>query len=410
MKVGVPKETYPGETRVAVSPAVVPLLIKMELGVVVESGAGAASGYPDEAYKEAGADIGSRSDAFGAEILAQVRAVGAYEEAASADLGSVRSGQVVIGTCNSLAEPEPMTRLAEKGAITFAMELMPRITRAQSMDVLSSQASLAGYKAVLLAADALPKIFPMMSTAAGTIQPAKVLVMGAGVAGLQAIATARRLGAVVSAYDIRAAVKEQIESLGAKFVELDLPEQDMETAGGYAKEQSEEFLAKQREELGKVIAENDVVITTAQVPGKKAPVLVDSKMVAGMESGSVIVDLAAEQGGNVEGTVAGESITTPNGVLVIGPKNLPGTVAHNSSQVYAKNVQTFLKELLKEGQLDVDLENQVIADTLVTKDGEVVNNRVREGLGLPAIEPPAVPEPEPAPEPAEGAEQGETGA
>lgn len=406
MKVGVPKETYPGETRVAVSPAVVPSLTKMELGVVVESGAGVASGYSDEAYKEAGADIGSRSDAFGAEILAQVRAVGAYEDAPSADLGSVRSGQVVIGTCNSLAEPEPMTRLAKTGAITFAMELMPRITRAQSMDVLSSQASIAGYKAVLLAAEALPKLFPMMSTAAGTIQPAKVLVMGAGVAGLQAIATARRLGAVVSAYDIRAAVKEQIESLGATFVELDLPEQDMETAGGYAKEQSEEFLAKQREELGKVIAENDVVITTAQVPGKKAPVLVDSKMVAGMSPGSVIVDLAAEQGGNVEGTAAGERITTANGVLVIGPKNLPGTVAHDSSQVYAKNVQTFLKELLKEGRLDLDLENQVIADTLVTKDGEVVNNRVREGLGLPAIEPPAPPEPEPAPEP----EQGETGA
>ncbi|MCJ7832143.1 MAG: Re/Si-specific NAD(P)(+) transhydrogenase subunit alpha, partial [Actinobacteria bacterium] len=397
MKVGVPKETYPGETRVAVSPAVVPLLIKMELGVIVESGAGRASGYSDEEYKEAGAEIGSRSDPFGAEIVAQVRAVGAYEDTASADLGSLRSGQVVIGTCNSLAEPEPMTRLAEKGATTFAMELMPRITRAQSMDVLSSQASIAGYKAVLVAAEALPKLFPMMSTAAGTIQPAKVLVMGAGVAGLQAIATARRLGAIVSAYDIRAAVKEQIESLGAKFVELDLPEQDMETAGGYAKEQSEEFLAKQREELGKVIAENDVVITTAQVPGKKAPVLVDAKMVAGMASGSVIVDLAAEQGGNVEGTVAGQNITTANGVLVIGPENLPGTVARDSSQVYAKNVQTFLKELLKEGQLDVDLENQVIADTLVTKDGEVVNNRVREGLGLAPIEPPAPPEPEPAP-------------
>ena len=410
MNVGCPKESYPGETRVAVSPAVVPALEKLGLKVVVESGAGEASGYTDDAYREAGATVGSRSDAFGAEIVVQVRAVGAYQEGPAPDLANVRSGVVIVGQCNSLAEPEPMKALAEKGATTFALELVPRITRAQSMDVLSSQASIAGYKAVLMAADALPKLFPMMSTAAGTIQPAKVLVMGAGVAGLQAIATARRLGAVVSAYDIRAVVKEQIESLGAKFVELDLPEQDMETSGGYAKEQSEEFLAKQREELGKVIAENDVVITTAQVPGKKAPVLVTEDMVAAMVPGSVIVDLAAEQGGNVEGSVAGETVTTDNGVTIVGPKNVPGTVQKDSSQVYAKNVQTFLKEIIDEGQINVDLENEVIRDTLVTKDGDVVNNRIREILGLAPIEPPAPPEPEPTPEPAEGAGEGEAGA
>jgi NAD(P) transhydrogenase subunit alpha len=372
------------------------------LKAVVESGAGLASGFTDEAYKEAGATVGSRADSFAAEIVAQVRAVGAYETSASPDLGSVSSGRVVVGMCNSLAEPEPMKALAERGATTFAMELVPRITRAQSMDVLSSQASIAGYKAVLLAAARLPKLFPMMSTAAGTIQPAKVLVMGAGVAGLQAIATAHRLGAVVSAYDIRAAVKEQIESLGAEFVELDLPTEDMETAGGYAKEQSEEFLAKQREELGKVIAENDVVITTAQVPGKKAPVLVTAQMVAGMATGSVIVDLAAEQGGNCELTRAGEDVRTDNGVTILGPENVPGTVARDSSQVYAKNIATFLKELLQEGQINLDLENQVLADTLVTHGGDVVNARVREILGLPALELTAAPEPEPETEKKEG--------
>lgn len=399
MNVGCPKESFPGETRVALSPAVVPAIEKLGLKVVVESGAGLASGYTDAAYKEAGATVGTRADAFGADIVAQVRAVGAYEGSASADLGSLRTGQVVIGQCNSLAEPEPMKALAERGVITFAMELVPRITRAQSMDVLSSQASIAGYKAVLLAANELPKLFPMMSTAAGTIQPAKVLVMGAGVAGLQAIATARRLGAVVSAYDIRAAVKEQIESLGAKFVELDLPTENMETSGGYAKEQSEEFLAKQREALGKVIAENDVVVTTAQVPGKKAPVLVTKEMVDGMSEGSVIVDLAAEQGGNCAVTVAGETITTANGVRVIGPKNVPGTVQRDASQVYAKNISTFLKEIVQEGQLVLDPENQVITDTLVTNEGDIANNRVREILGLAPLAPPAPPEPEPAPEP-----------
>jgi NAD(P) transhydrogenase subunit alpha len=372
-------------------------LQKLGLGVVIESGAGLASGYTDQEYKEAGATVGSRADAFSAEIVAQVRAVGAYESGASSDLGSLRPGQIVVGQCNSLADPEPMKALAERGVTTFALELVPRITRAQSMDVLSSQASIAGYKAVLLAAAELPKLFPMMSTAAGTIQPAKVLVMGAGVAGLQAIATARRLGAIVSAYDIRTVVKEQIESLGAKFVELDLPTEDMETSGGYAKEQSEEFLAKQREELGKVIAENDVVITTAQVPGKKAPVLVTAPMVAGMHEGAVIVDLAAEQGGNCELSEAGETVITDNGVRVIGPKNVPGTVAETSSQVYAKNVATFLKEFVADSVAEIDLENQVVADTLVTNGGDVVNNRVREILGLAPLEPPAPTEPEPAP-------------
>ncbi len=402
--VGVPKESTSGETRVAISPAVLPLLDKAGISVVVESGAGEASGYTDEAYKERGASIGSRADALGTDIVTQVRAIGtAASGDPQAEVAVLRAGQILIGTANSLADPEPIRRLADGKVTLFAMELIPRITRAQSMDVLSSQASIAGYKAVLLAAAALPKLFPMMSTAAGTIKPAKVLVMGAGVAGLQAIATSRRLGAVVSAYDIRAAVKEQIESLGAKFVELDLPTEDMETAGGYAKEQSEDFLRKQREELAKVIAENDVVITTAQVPGKKAPVLVTKEMVYGMAPGSVIVDLAAEQGGNCELTRVGEDVLTDNGVNIVGPRNVPGSVAASSSQVYAKNVQTFLSSLVKEGTASIDLDDQVIADTLVTRDGEIVNARVREILGLPVLEIPAPVEPEPVGPPAEGA-------
>ena len=393
MNVGVPKETFPEERRVALTPAAIPTLTKAELKVVVEAGAGREAGYPDDAYLEKGATVGDRKEAFDADVVLQVRTTGANPGAGRADLDLVHADQVIIGFCQSLAAPEPLSDLAERKATTFAMELMPRITRAQSMDALSSQASIAGYKAVLLASDALPKMFPMMTTAAGTIAPARVLVLGAGVAGLQAIATARRLGAVVEAYDVRPAVKEQVESLGAKFVELELETEAAEGTGGYAKEQSEEFLRKQREAMSRVIAANDVVITTALVPGAKAPVLVTGDQVAGMAPGSVVVDLAAEQGGNCELTRPDEIVETDNGVRIIGPTNLPAALAHDSSQVYARNISTFLMNLVKEGELHIDTEDEITRETLVTRGGEVVHERVREILGLPPLEPPVAPEP-----------------
>jgi NAD(P) transhydrogenase subunit alpha len=273
--------------------------------------------------------------------------------------------------------------LQERGITSFAVELIPRISRAQSMDALSSQAAIAGYKAVLLAAGMLPKIFPMLTTAAGTIAPARVLVVGAGVAGLQAIATARRLGAIVEAYDVRPAVKEQVESLGAKFVELPLEDTAAEDTGGYAKAQDESFYRRQQETMAKVVATSDVVITTALVPGRKAPVLVSAAMVAGMAPGSVIVDLAAEQGGNCELTQA-DQVVIAHGVSVTGPTNLPATVPQHASQLYAKNVATFLAHLVKEGEVRLDTEDQITRETLVTRDGRVVNPRVCEALGIPA--------------------------
>lgn len=386
MIVGVPKEIYPGERRVALTPAVVPMLAKAGLEVAIETGAGAAAGYPDAQYQEKGAKIlPDRAAAFAqADIIVQVLSHGENDKNGANDLPLLRRGQVLIGFLRPLASAETVQQIAQTGATAFAVELMPRTTRAQSMDPLSSMASIAGYKAVIAVADALPKIFPMMTTAAGTITPSRVLVIGAGVAGLQAIATARRLGAVVSAYDVRPAVKEQVQSLGGRFVELALETGDAQDARGYAKAQDEAFYAKQRELLGKVIAENDAVITTAVVPGKKAPVLVTEAMVKGMAPGSVILDLASERGGNCELTRPGETVIV-HGVTIIGAMNMAGTAPYHSSQVYARNLTSFLQNLVKDGQVRPAESDDIIRDTLLTKDGEVVNARVREMLGLGAV-------------------------
>jgi NAD(P) transhydrogenase subunit alpha len=381
--VGVPKEIYPGERRVALTPVVVPMLAKAGLEVAIEAGAGAAAGYPDAQYQEKGAKIlPDRAAVFAqADIIVQVLSHGANDKNGAQDLALLRRGQILVGFLRPLASAETAQQVAKTGATAFAVELMPRTTRAQSMDALSSMASIAGYKAVIQVADALPRIFPMMTTAAGTITPSRVLVIGAGVAGLQAIATARRLGAVVSAYDVRPAVKEQVQSLGGRFVELPLETADAQDARGYAKAQDEAFYAKQRELLGKVIAENDAVITTAVVPGKKAPVLVTEAMAKGMAPGSVILDLAAERGGNCELTRAGETVVV-QGVTIIGPINVAGTAPYHSSQVYARNLTAFLQNLVKDGQVRAAESDDIIRDTLLTKDGEVVNARVREMLGL----------------------------
>jgi NAD(P) transhydrogenase subunit alpha len=376
--VGIPRETGDGERRVATVPAVVPLLTRLGLEVVVETGAGEAAGFLDEAYSAKGARIADRAEVLRSAVVAAVDAAALAEETPGPP-----EGTVLIGFCNPLSGSAAVRTLAERGLVTLSMELMPRITRAQSMDALSSQANLAGYKAVLVAAGMLPKIFPMLTTAAGTIAPARVLVVGAGVAGLQAIATARRLGAVVEAYDVRPAVKEQVESLGARFVELPVEQVAAEDAGGYAKAQDETFYRRQQELMAKVVAASDVVITTALVPGRKAPVLVTAAMVEGMAPGSVVVDLAAEQGGNCELTEAGK-VVVAHGVSVVGAVNLPATVPQHASQMYAKNVATFLQHLVKEGAVRLDTDDQITRETLVTRDGQVVNPRVREALGMPA--------------------------
>jgi len=386
MIVAVTRESFPGEKRVAITPTMVPGLVKAGFGVLIEQSAGASAGFPDERYAESGAKVvAERAELFDADVILQVRAGGANPTAGRADLDSFRRDQIVIGMSDPLSHPEAIQEIATRGVTLFALELVPRITRAQSMDVLSSMATVAGYRAVLLAAERLPKMFPMLMTAAGTITPAKVFIMGVGVAGLQAIATARRLGAVVSANDIRPAVKEQVESLGAKFVELDLDTAAAEDKGGYAKEMGEEFLEKQRQMIARVVAESDVVITTAAVPGKKAPILVTAEMVAGMRPGSVIVDVAAERGGNCELTVPGETVVS-GGVSILGPPNLPSDVPYHASQMYAKNITTFLLNLIENGQLKLDLEDEIVRDTLITRGGRVVHPRVCELLG---IEPPA---------------------
>jgi len=386
MLLGIPRESFPGERRVALVPAVVPGLIKAGVEVLVESDAGLEGGYTDSAYESKGAKIASqREEVFAqADIIAQVLCYGANDRTGAADLPLLRRGQVLIGFMRPLGSIHTVQGIASTGVTSFAVELMPRTTRAQSMDALSSMATAAGYKAVLIAADALPRIFPMLTTAAGTITPARVLIIGVGVAGLQAIATARRLGAVVSAYDVRPAVKEQVQSLGGRFVELPLEVKDAQDAGGYAKAQDESFYQRQRELLGKVIAESDVVITTAVVPGKKAPVLVTKEMVAGMATGSVLVDLAAERGGNCELTQSGEKISV-NGVSIIGWVNLASSVPYHASQMYSKNVANFLLNMVKDGKLNINMQDDIIGSTLVTQGGEIVNPRIRELFGLPAL-------------------------
>jgi NAD(P) transhydrogenase subunit alpha len=390
MIVAVPAETFPGERRVALVPASLKALARLGAEVHVQSGAGVAAGIPDEQYIQAGARIvPDRNELWrSADIVVMVRAGGANPQAGQADLDRLQAGRCLIAQCDPLSDPQSASRLAERKATVFALELVPRITRAQSMDVLSSMATVAGYKAVLLAASHLPQMFPMLMTAAGTLAPARVLVIGAGVAGLQAIATARRLGAVVSAYDVRPAVKEQVQSLGAKFVEMDL--QSAEGSGGYAKEMGEEFYRRQRELMLKVVRESDVVITTALIPGKPAPTLVTEEMVQAMPAGSVIVDLAAERGGNCPLTHPGETVSV-HGVTILGPLNLASDVPRDASQMFSNNVTTFLKSLVKGGQLNVDLKDEVIAGTLLAHGGELVHPQVRQLAGLPPLAaPPAV--------------------
>ncbi len=365
------RETFPGERRVALVPAVVPGLMKAKLEVRVESGAGVEAGYPDSQYADKGAKVVSRQEALQADVLLQVRTAGANPQAGLADLEQLRTGQTVIGMCDPLGDPQAVATWAARGVNLFALEMVPRITRAQSMDVLSSMATVAGYRAVLLAAVELPKMFPMLMTAAGTIAAARVFIVGAGVAGLQAIATARRLGGLVSAYDVRPAVKEQVQSLGAKFLELALESKAAEGAGGYAKAMDEEFYRKQREMMHRVVADSSVVITTAAIPGKKAPILVTAEMVRAMAPGSVIVDLAAERGGNCELTQPGQRVLE-NGVTILGPANLPAEIPHDASQMYAKNITTFLLNMVKEGQLQINLEDEIIRDTLVARNGQAV--------------------------------------
>ena len=373
MKIGVPLEELPGERRVALVPASIAPLKKAGFDVLIERGAGERAGFPDAAYLDKGAQIvDSRGDVFGADVILQVH-VG--------DLPLMRRGHVVIGMADPLGSPEFARELASRGVTAFALELIPRITRAQSMDVLSSMATIAGYKAVLLAAGSLPRMFPLLTTAAGTITPAHVFIVGVGVAGLQAIATARKLGAVVEAYDVRPAVKEQVQSVGAKFVELPLETGQAEDKGGYAKAQDESFYQRQREMMARVVAANDVVITTAVVPGKKAPILVTADMVRGMAPGSVIVDLAAERGGNCELTRA-DQIVVEKGVTILGPTDLPSTVPYHASQMYAKNITTFLLHLVKDGAVKIDDSDEITRDTLIAQGGEVANARVRTALGL----------------------------
>jgi len=386
MIIGVPRETFPGERRVALVPSVVPNLVKAGLEVVVEAGAGLESGYPDAEYAAKGAKLlPSRADVFAkADALVQVLAHGSNDRTGAADLPLLRPGQVLIGFLRPLGAVQTIQDIAGKGVTSFSVELMPRTTRAQSMDALSSMGTICGYKAVVIAADSLPRIFPMLTTAAGTITPARVFIIGAGVAGLQAIATARRLGAVASAYDMRPAAKEQVQSLGGRFVELPIEAQDAQDARGYALAQDETFYKRQRELLGKIIAESDVVITAAVIPGKKSPVLVTREMVVGMAPGSVVVDLAAERGGNCELTRPGEKIIE-SGVTIIGWLNLASTVPYHASQMYARNISAFLLHLFKDGKLQLNRDDEIVRETLLTHAGEIVNVRVREFFSLPAL-------------------------
>jgi NAD(P) transhydrogenase subunit alpha len=383
MIIGVVRESWPGERRVALVPMSVTPLIKAGHQVLVESNAGLSAGFTDEAYAEKGAAIvPSRADVTSrAEMLLRVKIGPAGFPSTDADLAALRPGQSVIAFLDPLSDHALVRQLADRQVSVFSMELMPRITRAQSMDSLSSMATIAGYKAVLLAAVTVPRMFPMLMTAAGNVSAARVFVIGVGVAGLQAIATAKRLGAQVQAYDVRPAAKEQIISLGAKVADVPLEAADAQDAGGYAKAQDESFYQRQREAMAKVVAGSDIVITTAAVPGRKAPVLITREMVRGMQPGSAIVDLAAERGGNCEVTRADE-VVTEYGVTILGPTNLPATVPYHASQMYAKNITTFLMHLVnKEGQMNWDLTDEITRETLVTHKGDVVHERVK-GLVL----------------------------
>ena len=385
--VGVLKETFPGERCVAIVPRSVDVLAKADLSVLVESSAGQSAGYLDEQYMGRGARIATRAQILQeADIIAQFRSVGANPESGRQDLAMFRKGQIVLGMGEPLTAALETSDLAATGVSFFALEMIPRITRAQSMDVLSSLATISGYEAVLLAATALPKLFPMLMTAAGTITPAKAFVLGVGVAGLQAISTAKRLGAVVSAYDVRPAVKDQILSVGAKYVSLDVDAGSSEDKGGYAKAMDEAFYRRQRELMKDVIREQDIVITTAAVPGKRAPILVTTEMVEAMAPGSVVMDIAAVRGGNCELTKPGETVRH-HGVTILGPTNFASLAPYHASQMFSSNVATFLKHLMGYLPLTAQPEDEIVRDTLVTHGGSIVNPRVREALGLaePAI-------------------------
>ena len=384
IQIGVPKETFPGERRVAITPRSCEHLQKDGMTVLIESSAGVLAGYSDEDYMAHGAQIINRAELFrSAEVIVQVRSLGANPEAGRRDLRLFRRGQWSVGFGDPLTAPNEFAELASAGVTSFAIELIPRITRTQGMDAMSSMAAVAGYQAALMAASALPKFFPMMMTAAGTIAPAKVFVLGAGVAGLQAIATAKRLGAVVSAYDVRPAAKEQVESVGARFVSLNDESSSSEDQGGYAKAMDEAFYQRQRQTLTAVLREHDVVITTAAVPGLKAPILITTDMVGAMANGSVIVDVAAERG---ELTLAGRTIVH-HGVSIFGPINLPSTIPYHASQMYSANVVAFLKHLLKDGASTPNLKDEIVRETLVTYDGEIANERVRDMVSLTAATP-----------------------
>jgi H+-translocating NAD(P) transhydrogenase subunit alpha len=376
MKVSVPKESAAGERRVALVPDVVARLVSIGLEVAVEQGAGAGAHHPDSVYEEAGATV-SEGVGFSGDVVAKVGTPTPEE------IGRLRAGAVLIGFLQPLTSAETTRALAEAGVTAFAMEAIPRITRAQSMDALSSQATVAGYRAALIAAQELGRFFPMLTTAAGTVRPASVLILGAGVAGLQAIATARRLGAVVQAFDVRAAVAEQIQSLGARFLELDLGLEDAEAAGGYARPLTDEEQQRQRELLADEIARMDAVIATAAVPGRPAPLLIIEDGVRRMKPGSVIVDLAAETGGNCELTEPGETVTRHE-VTIVGPLNLPASMPDHASQLYAKNVQSLLELMVEDGELKLDFEDEVIAGACITRDGEIVHEGARQAAGVAA--------------------------
>jgi H+-translocating NAD(P) transhydrogenase subunit alpha len=376
MKVSVPKESASGERRVALVPEVVERMTRNGLEVAIEPGAGAGAHHPDAAYEEAGASVGGSG--FDGEVVAKVGPPSAEE------IGTLARGGVLIGFLQPLTAADTVRGLADAGVTSFAMEAIPRITRAQSMDALSSQATVAGYRAALIASQELGRFFPMLTTAAGTVRPATVLVLGAGVAGLQAIATARRLGAVVQAFDVRSAVKEQIESLGARFLELDMGLEDAEAAGGYARQLTDEEQQRQRELLAEQIGRVDAVISTAAVPGRPAPLLVIEDAVRNMKPGSVIVDLAAETGGNCELTEPGETVVKHD-VTIVGPLNLPSSMPDHASQLYAKNVQNLIELMAgEEGALELDFEDEVLAGACITRDGEIVHEGARQAVGAAA--------------------------
>jgi len=392
--IGIPSEIKPGEQRVAMSPANVKSLTDKSVQVLFQTNAGSAAGYPNAEYTAAGATLtDDRAEIFAkADIVLQVQSFGSNNDNSASDLASLRKGQLVIGMMDPLAAPQAAQAVADKGASAIALELVPRISRAQSMDVLSSMATLSGYQAVLMGASAAQRIFPMLMTAAGTLQPARVLIMGVGVAGLQACATAKRLGGIVEAYDVRPAAREQIISVGAKPIELDLDTDESEGAGGYAKEQGEDFLRRQRELLTAVVAEQDIIITTAAIPGAKSPILVTEDMVKAMKPGSVIVDLAAERGGNCDLTEQGKTVMA-HGVTILGPENVPSELAYHASQMYGKNMQTLLELILDDqGNLNLDFNDEIVAGTVVAHNGEVPHPYMRKLLHLPELIAPDQPE------------------